>query len=148
MRVHWFLLLLLLVPGCDDMHDQVSLQPQEAPRLSSPAQAVPISGKERLVFGQQLANPQPNSRESRQRGANLYAINCELCHGNKDAHPGPVGKELNPPPPQLRDSHLAAYDVATLYQLMSLGVGRMPPFQQRLTQTERWHLVNYLRSND
>ncbi len=147
----WLPLLLgifVMTAGCDDMHDQVAIQPQEAPRLSAPAEAVPVTGKERLIFGQQQNNPQANSAESRQRGAALYTINCATCHGGKDNYPNQVGGHFNPPPPNLRDGHLAGYDEATLYQMFSLGFGRMPAFQLRLSVEDRWHLVNYLRSDD
>lgn len=151
MRKSWLLLLLgtaFIAGGCEDMHSQVSIQPQEAPRLTAPAAAVPITGKERLEFGQKQHNPQTSSPESRQRGAVLYAINCALCHGDSQSYPGKVGSHFNPPPPELRDGHLAGYDEATLYQMLSLGFGRMPAFEKRLTPEERWHLVNYLRSNN
>jgi mono/diheme cytochrome c family protein len=146
----WLILLgvLTMAAGCDDMHRQPSVQPQEAPRLSAPAQAVPVTGVERLAFGQTLQNPLAVTPESRRRGAALYAINCLPCHGSRDAHPGRVGALLQPPPPPMRDGHLRDLDEATLYQLISLGFGRMPPFQQRLTAEERWQLVNYLRSDD
>lgn len=151
MKRHWLPLLLgtmLIAGGCEDMHHQPSIQAQEAPRLSAPAQAVPVSGKERLEFGQEQTNPQADTRESRHRGAVLYVVNCVFCHGNKEISPGKVGSRFTPPPPELRDGHLAEYDEATLYQLFSLGFGRMPPFEKRLTPEERWHLVNYLRSDD
>jgi len=143
-----FLGALTLAAGCGDMHHQPSVQPQEAPRLSAPAQAVPVTGIERLVFGQQQQNPVAATAESSQRGAALYAITCLLCHGSKETHPGKVGALLKPPPPNIRDGHLRSFDEGTLFQLLSLGFGRMPPFQQRLTEEERWHLVNYLRSDD
>jgi len=149
-KLSWliFLGVLTLAAGCGDMHQQPSVKPQEAPRLSAPAQAVPITGIERLEFGQKQENPVGVTVESRQRGAALYAINCLLCHGNKETHPGKVGALLKPPPPNLRDGHLRNLDEGTLFQLFSLGFGRMPPFKQRLTEEERWHLVNYLRSDD
>ena len=139
---------LVYVGGCDDMHNQVAVQPLEAPRLSAPAVAVPVSGKERLEFGQVLQNPQADTAESRQRGERLYAINCTPCHGDQETYPSPAGSLFEPPPPNLRDGHLAAYDESTLYQMFSLGFGRMPPFQDRLNSTDRWHLVNFLRSNN
>jgi len=139
---------LALTAGCDDMHHQPSVKPQEAPRLSSPAQAVPITGIERLQFGQKLQNPVAATPESLQRGAALYAINCIHCHGSKESHPGKVGGLLKPPPPNLRDGHLRSLDDATLYELFSLGFGRMPAFKQRLTTEDRWHLVNYLHSDE
>jgi len=149
-KLCWLSLLsvLTIAAGCDDMQRQPSVQPQEAPRLSAPAQAVPVTGIERLEFGQKLQNPIAVTPESRQRGAALYAINCLPCHGTKETHPGKVGALLKPPPPNLRDGHLSSIDEATLYQLFSLGFGRMPPFKQRLNAEQRWQLVNYLRSED
>lgn len=150
MRRCWFWMILLLsvqlLAACDDMHNQPSIQPQEEPRLSSPAAAVPVSGKERIAFGDPSQNPLVSDQASRQTGADLYLINCALCHGTASSHPGKVGAKLSPPPPPLRDGHLADFDEATLFQMISLGFSRMPAFQQRLTPNERWHLVNYLRS--
>ena len=143
-----FICAAALLAGCDDMHDQPSIKAQEAPRLSSPAEAVPVTGVERLTFGQKMTNPLTSTAESRRRGAELFAINCVHCHGSKESHPGKVGALLKPPPPNLRDGHLSDIEEGTLYQLLSIGFGRMPAFQQRLTIEDRWHLVNYLRSND
>ena len=148
---HLGLILLLFVPflgACDDMHHQPSIKAQEEPRLSSPAEAVPVSGKERVAFGAPQKNPLADEQTSRQKGAELFLINCALCHGTAAIHPGKVGAKLSPPPPQLRDGHLVAYDEATLFQLISLGFGRMPAFRYRLRPEERWQLVNYLRSNE
>ena len=144
----FILLLLPMVTACDDMHHQPSIKPQEAPRMSAPAAAVPTMGKERIAFGDPMQNPVPDDLLSRRAGAELYKTNCIHCHGTRTNHPGKVGAKFDPPPPQIRDGHLANYDEATLFQLISLGVGRMPPFQPRLQPKERWQLVNYLRSND
>ena len=151
MRMIWRPLLLalaLIAAGCDDMHQQVSIQPQEAPRLTAPAEAVPITGTERLEFGQELINPHPSSAQSRQLGQQIYAINCTPCHGDQKHYPSKAGSHFEPLPPNLRDGHLSQYDEATLFQMFSLGFGRMPPFQKRLAVADRWHLVNYLRSAD
>ncbi len=149
MRIFWLSLLLgalIISGGCEDMHQQVSLQPQEAPRLTAPTEAVPVTGKERLEFGQALTNPQANTPESRQLGQNIYAVNCAPCHGNQGTYPSKVGSHFDPLPPNLRDGHLTQYDEATLFQMFSLGFGRMPAFQKRLPVNDRWHLVNYLHS--
>ncbi len=144
--------LILLLPSvlvaCDDMHHQPSVKAQEAPRQSAPASAVPVTGKERVAFGDPMQNPVTASPLARRNGAELYKINCSHCHGTKTRHPGKVGAKFVPPPPQLRDGHLATYDEATLFQMISLGFGRMPAFQQRMKPDERWQLVLYLRSND
>jgi mono/diheme cytochrome c family protein len=33
-----------------------------------------------------------------------------------------------------------------IFKAITFGFGRMPPFKDKLTQNERWELVNYLRS--
>ena len=74
--LRFFLGAMIIITGCEDMHQQVSVQAQEAPHLSSPALAVPVSGTERLEFGREQTNPHADSAATRQRGALLYIINC------------------------------------------------------------------------
>ena len=100
--------LLAALPGCTDMHDQQSIQPQEAPRRTAPAVAVPFQGKTIVTWASQLDNPIAADPASIERGEHLYQINCELCHGDRDNYLGKVGKKLNPPPPSLNDPRIGA----------------------------------------
>jgi len=140
------LLAALLFGGCDDMHSQPSIKPQEAPRRSAPGEAVPLQGEYRVPIGQDLSNPVPDDDASRRRGEQLFTINCAMCHGTREIYLGLVGKHLSPPPPSLHDARIRSLSDADVFQRISFGFGRMPAFQQRLSLSERWDMVNYLHT--
>jgi mono/diheme cytochrome c family protein len=126
------------------MDDQQSSKPYKAPVLSPPAGAVPISGKE--IIPQEPKNNVPPTARSLSEGKTLFDINCALCHGATSAERGPVGKKLVPPPPGLDHELVKSLSDSTIYNAMSMGFGRMPPFKGKLKPGERWDLVNFLRT--
>ena len=138
--------LVITLSGCDDMHDQPSIKPMEAPRRTAPAEAVPIQGKLTVTWQTLLSNPVAADDASLQRGAELYMINCAMCHGTRKTYPGAVGKKLVPPPPSLREPRVSALSDGDLFKRIALGFGRMPAFQNQIPEMDRWHLVNYLRT--
>ena len=138
--------LVTTLQGCDNMQDQPSIKPQEAPRRSASAGAVPIQGKLNVTWQSQRSNPVASGDASLQRGAELYRINCTMCHGTRETYLGAVGKKLVPPPPNLHDPRISALNDSDLFKRISLGFGRMPAFQDQITETDRWHLVNYLQT--
>ena len=140
------LCLALLPAGCDDMHDQPSVRAYEAAPRTVPASSVPVGGRELLSRQGPVPEPPPASPEDAARGEELYRTNCVFCHGQQQGEPGPVGKHLQPPPPSLEKLLLQSLQDADIYRFISFGLGRMPPFRDRLTSTERWALVRYLRT--
>lgn len=140
------LVLTSLLAACSDMHDQPSIKAQEAPRRSAPGEAVPLRGKIVITWQGEYINPQPDSPASRQRGNELYQINCAMCHGTRDTYLGTVGKALTPPPPSLHDPRIRALSDSDLLKRIALGFGRMPAFERLITAPDRWHLINYLHS--
>jgi mono/diheme cytochrome c family protein len=128
------------------MDRQPSPKPYQAPVLAPPIGSIPVTGKELLSQGSQPSNPLTPSPASLERGQELFRINCVMCHGQSSAERGPVGKKLKPPPPGLDHALLQSRGDAHIYKAISLGFGRMPPFKDKLSPTERWELVNFLRT--
>lgn len=128
------------------MDKQPSPKPYQAPVLTAPAGAVPVTGREVVSWGDEPQNPLPSGPASLARGSTLFVINCAMCHGSSPAEPGPVGKKLVPAPPGLDRDLVRDRSEAHIYKAVSLGFGRMPPFRDKLTPNERWELVNYLRN--
>jgi mono/diheme cytochrome c family protein len=143
-------LLLVIAPllmGALGMDEQPSFKPYEAPVLTPPPAAVPISGKELPVsWDTPLENPVKATEESVARGKVLFEINCRMCHGSQPGEPGPVGKKLSPPPPDLHQKQAQQLSDADIFKRITLGFGRMPVFGNRLSPAERWDLVNYVHS--
>lgn len=144
-----------------EMHYQPSYGPQEPPRLYPATGSVPITGREVLPTADTfstLTNPIPDQGLS--EGAQLFAINCSMCHGTSGQGDGQVLKtmmekygyvpKLDPNlslAKALPDSFLFA--IISNRDLIIPGPGDdkvMPQFQKLLTAEERWMLVNYIRT--
>jgi copper transport protein len=94
-------------------------------------------------------NPIPPNADSVAVGEALYAENCFPCHGATGAGDGPVGRTLNPPPADLTlHTQPGVHPDGRLYNWISNGFqdSVMPAFSEKLTDEERWHLVNYIRT--
>lgn len=94
-------------------------------------------------------NPVPPNAESLALGEALYAENCLPCHGVTGAGDGPVGRTLNPPPADLTQHTVpGVHSDGRLYDWITNGFpdSVMPAFEDRLTDEQRWHLVNYIRT--
>jgi putative copper resistance protein D len=81
-------------------------------------------------------------------GAALYAEHCATCHGAAGAGDGVAGFRLPRPPADLRAAHTVHHTAGDLYWWISHGIqdAGMPGFAHRLTEDERWDLVNFVRA--
>jgi len=81
-------------------------------------------------------------------GADLYRNDCAGCHGVAGAGDGRDARGLPRPPADLRAPHTGQHTAGDLYWWITRGIprGGMPAFGQRLTDEERWNLVNFVRA--
>jgi mono/diheme cytochrome c family protein len=95
-----------------------------------------------------VENPQPATEQSIVAGATLFAQNCAVCHGETGEGDGPTASELEVPPADLHEEHVQENSDGALFWIVSHGVPEspMPPWDDALSESERWHLVNYLRT--
>ncbi|MFZ0547465.1 MAG: copper resistance protein CopC [Candidatus Promineifilaceae bacterium] len=94
-------------------------------------------------------NPIPPNADSVAAGGELYQQNCFPCHGASGKGDGPVGQTLNPPPADLTiHTQPGVHPDGRLYNWITNGFpdSVMPAFKEKLTDEERWNLVNYIRT--
>lgn len=94
-------------------------------------------------------NPIPMSSESVTSGQTLFSVNCAPCHGQTGKGDGPVGITLNPRPADLTQHAIPGIHTdAQLFEWITNGFpgSRMPAFKSALSDTDRWNLVNFIRS--
>ncbi|HEV8331450.1 MAG TPA: cytochrome c [Steroidobacteraceae bacterium] len=145
-------------PWDKDMVDQPSIKPQESPAPPPPG-SVPIVGREPFApattqeeqrkgkdAAATLHNPVPATAESVSRGAALYRINCLVCHGEQGRGNGPVGRKFNPKPVNFHEDYTQTQTDGQLFYTLTRGRVAMPFYRDALNQTERWDVINYLRS--
>ena len=79
-------------------------------------------------------------------GYDLYQANCAACHGVDGNGGGPLAGTTPVQPPSLK-AHLTQHTDGDLFYWISNGLpGGMPGWSDKLSETDRWNLVNYLRS--
>jgi mono/diheme cytochrome c family protein len=97
-------------------------------------------------------NPMTASAESIEKGKTLYFErtkgNCVFCHGETGS-----GNEANMPKLRRKPADLAnkermpAMTDGEVFWKISKGItGIMPAGEKRMTEEERWHVVNYIRT--
>lgn len=94
----------------------------------------------------QLKNPIPVTQESLGAGSVIYAQRCAVCHGEAGRGDGPSSVSLRVRPANLRDPELMAQPDGRLFWKLSVGRGPMPNWQLVLSEEERWHVINYIRT--
>ncbi|TMF23441.1 MAG: cytochrome c [Chloroflexi bacterium] len=94
-----------------------------------------------------LQNPTPNDPATVAAGRALYQANCAICHGPKGLGDGPAAFTLQPRPFNLQ-VHVPQHAPGELFYWISEGVVStpMPPWKDKLTETERWEVVRYLQA--
>jgi mono/diheme cytochrome c family protein len=168
------------------MHYSDSWHAQEPPRLDSPVGAIQVNQKmtDTLAYGpfvntgaaaptdytlqeaKGLKNPLEANQTNLTAGANLFALNCVQCHGQKGLgadtpNPGKgdafmiiefkAANSQLPPDQQITlPKNLTGADVAGLsdgeiYYYLTNGINHMPPFGDLLTPEQRWQLVLHIR---
>ncbi len=95
-----------------------------------------------------LQNPIPPNLESLARGRVIYDANCAQCHGPLGLGDGPDAAALQPPPANLQVHMAAGHPDDQLFAWISNGIDgtAMPAFANRLSENERWDVINYIRS--
>lgn len=95
-----------------------------------------------------VRNPFPPTQESLDEGRRVYGAYCLVCHGEQGRGDGPGAAVLNPRPADLRQHMAAGHTDAELFAWVSEGVAgtAMVGFKDQLTEAERWHVINYIRS--
>jgi putative copper resistance protein D len=95
-----------------------------------------------------LRSAVPYQAASIANGLRLYQANCAVCHGANGYGDGSAGRGLHPRPADLTAPHTGAHTAGDLFWWLTHGIrgGAMPAFGDRLSETDRWDLINFLRA--
>jgi mono/diheme cytochrome c family protein len=108
--------------------------------LSSGSWNIPSEAKK-------LKNPVPATPEAVDDGMFNYMKHCQSCHGADGNGKGGRAEQLSVKPTDFTNaSETRARTDGELFWAITHGHRPMPSFQDKLSDTERWQLVDYLRS--
>ena len=91
-------------------------------------------------------NPIAPTQDSIAAGQKIYSKTCFLCHGKNGDADGPAVIELNIHPARLSNPQLDTEPDGSLFWKITTGKKPMPAYGNRLSETDRWNLVNYIRT--
>jgi len=128
------------------MQVQPNFQPMEDPQAVI-TDTIPVEGEAYSLLLGVPPNPVVADQTSIERGAELYGIDCSLCHGTRGKGDGPIASHLENKPFDLTSFPIHSFTDGGIFFVISSGVpGKMPTLNENLTVLERWDVVNYVRT--
>ena len=94
----------------------------------------------------QKKNPVAASESSLAAGHKIYSKTCAMCHGKTGDADGPAVIELNIHPAKLSDPKVSTESDGSLFWKVTTGKKPMPAYGKRMSETDRWNVVNYIRT--
>ena len=94
----------------------------------------------------QKKNPVAASEFSLAAGQKIYVKRCVACHGKTGNGDGPDAADLGIHPAKLSDPLIQKETDGALFWKITVGEKPMPNYGTRLSPTDRWNVINYLRS--
>ncbi|HEX9115502.1 MAG TPA: quinol:electron acceptor oxidoreductase subunit ActD [Anaerolineae bacterium] len=136
---------ILRVPWFSQMVDQVSYGYEQGPRLAAPAAAVPVEGPV-FIAGEPASAPVKADAASLGRGKTLFAMHCAVCHNSNGDGNGTLSGFFNPKPFNLTAPEVQNLSDQQIFTVISQGFGTMPSLREDLTVSQRWDVVNWVRT--
>lgn len=95
---------------------------------------------------EQRKNPVPANESSIDAGRKIYLKRCAACHGKTGEGDGPDAVDLGIHPAKFSDSKLRTERDGALFWKITAGKKPMPDYGGRLSSTDRWNVINFLRT--
>ena len=141
-------------PWSRDMANQISIKPEHGDDSVRPfpARSVPMAGTKMLLHvhdkdaAMKLANPNPATPESINRGRKFFQIFCTPCHGRTGVGDGKVGEKLLLKPFDLTaKNEQKDQPEGYIFGYVFFGGAIMPSYGNDMAPSEVWDVVNYVR---
>lgn len=122
--------------------------PQATGQEPTPSpQAKPTVAFEIPPAAAQKANPVKATPESVEAGKRLFATQCVMCHGVGGDGKGDLAVELKWEVKDWRNPEaLKGMTDGALFYILAKGRGHMPDQESRMSDAQKWNLVNFIRS--
>lgn len=99
------------------------------------------------VNGQYVSTfPEPVTKDMIERGRQRFNIFCSTCHGEVGAGGGIVAQRGYPGVRGLHEDRLRTVEVGYIFNVITNGFNRMPPYGHLIPAEDRWAIIAYVRA--
>jgi mono/diheme cytochrome c family protein len=91
-------------------------------------------------------NPVAANESSLVAGQKIYLQRCVGCHGKTGNGDGPDAADLGIHPAKLSNATVQQQTDGELFWKVTVGKKPMPGYRSRVSPTDRWNVINYLRT--
>ena len=111
--------------------------------------AIGLSAKDAWTAPESAAsvkNPLADNAAAVTAGKKIYEDRCADCHGSKGKGDGPAATDLDPKPGDLSKASMNDQPDGALFWKISEGKKPMPTYKSKLSEEQRWQVINYVRT--
>jgi mono/diheme cytochrome c family protein len=134
------------------MYDQPRYEPDEPSvfyadgRSSRPLVAGTVAREQRELDLISENPPEKHTSAQLQRGRERYDIYCSPCHDRAGSGQGVIVQRGFQVPPSFHQERLREASDSYLFQVITRGFGAMYPYGNRISPTDRWAIIGYVRA--
>ena len=146
MRSMMFAIALVIAMGCLWAQEKKEATPPASGQAPAAAAEAPHPA---VITAEDKArkNPVKFTDVSADRGKKIYLTQCALCHGDKGDGKGGLATDMKLNLPDFtKTASLKDRTDGELFKVIGSGQDPMPAQAGRMSDTQRWNLVNYLRT--
>lgn len=93
-----------------------------------------------------IINPLKDNATATLEGKKIYTQFCVTCHGSKGKGDGIAALGLPKPPADHTSAFVQGQKDGAIFWIITKGNNPMPSYIKVLTVTQRWQVVNYIRT--
>ena len=93
-----------------------------------------------------VVNPLKGNAAATAAGKLIYTQYCVTCHGTKGKGDGIAAPGLPKPPADHTSDFVQKQTDGAIFWIITQGNNPMPTYKTTLTETQRWQVVNYIRT--
>jgi len=93
-----------------------------------------------------VSNPLKGMPDAAAAGKKIYGTYCVVCHGDKGKGNGIAAAGLNPKPADHSSEKFQSQSDGAIFWKMTTGRAPMASYDKTLTATQRWQVIDYIRT--
>ena len=106
---------------------------------------VPAEQDDKWVIPEKFLNMENPVSGQLGLGKDMYALHCKSCHGKEGLGDGPKADKLDTEAGDFSSEEFQAQSDGVLFYKTWVGKDEMPAYDKKMSQTEAWACVNYMR---